>query len=227
MLKACTNPKCPHPQGHTLDECFAQGGGMEGRREEVLAKKRKARAGCIRDTAAVATPLPVAAMTDVNGQAFVVDSSTGRAYYLNPGSLSSSAASSVAHSLAPSPAPEETSALAVDVEPEWLASVATPADVVEYASLLALSNHDSVSLDWHSHSKPAVEPAAYAVAPMLAPARRITTAGSEAFIFDSGASTHLTPCKADFHDLVPIAPRGIRGVNGSIIYAYGVGKVRL
>lgn len=41
------------------------------------------------------------------------------------------------------------------------------------------------------------------------------------------ASTHLTPCKSDFFVLSHIAPRGIRGVNDSAIYAYSVGRVKL
>ena len=205
---------------------------MEGRREEQLAKKRKGRSGRARETAAVAASTPSAPsfgnapMTDVNGQAFVVDSSTGRAYFLNPGSVSS-AASSTAYSPVPSPAPEESSALSVDAEPAWLADVAAPADGLEYASLLALGGPDTASVDWRSLSRTSATPEAYAVAPVISSTRRVATAGTEAFIFDSGASTHLSPCKADFQELIPIAPRGIRGVNGSVIYAHGIGKVRL
>ena len=131
---------------------------MEGRREEQLAKKRKGHSGRARETAAVAASTPSAPsfgnapMTDVNGQAFVVDSSTGRAYFLNPGSVSS-AASSTAYSPVPSPAPEESSALAVDAEPAWLADVAAPADGLEYASLLALGGPDTASVNWRSLSR--------------------------------------------------------------------------
>ena len=40
--KVCGNPNCKCT-GHTTSECFQRGGAMEGRREEVLATKAKAR----------------------------------------------------------------------------------------------------------------------------------------------------------------------------------------
>ncbi|KAI0349071.1 hypothetical protein OH77DRAFT_1367828, partial [Trametes cingulata] len=49
----------------------------------------------------------------------------------------------------------------------------------------------------------------------------------EPFLFDSGASTHLSPLRSDFDTFQPISPRGVRGVNGSVIYATGIGKIRL
>ncbi|CCM06581.1 uncharacterized protein FIBRA_08859 [Fibroporia radiculosa] len=47
------------------------------------------------------------------------------------------------------------------------------------------------------------------------------------FFFDSGASTHLTPCQSNFVSFCSILPCGIRGVNGSVIYALSIGRVSL
>ncbi|TFY77649.1 hypothetical protein EWM64_g6363 [Hericium alpestre] len=44
---------------------------------------------------------------------------------------------------------------------------------------------------------------------------------------DSASTCHLTPDHADFAMFAGISPRAIRGVNGSCIYASGIGDVRL
>ncbi|KAH9852066.1 hypothetical protein C2E23DRAFT_860099 [Lenzites betulinus] len=49
----------------------------------------------------------------------------------------------------------------------------------------------------------------------------------EPFLFDSGATTHLSPLHADFATFESIKPRGIRGVNRSVIYAIGSGRINL
>jgi hypothetical protein len=40
--KICSNTNCGRTS-HTIDTCFAKGGGMEGKRDEVLVAKEKAR----------------------------------------------------------------------------------------------------------------------------------------------------------------------------------------
>jgi GAG-pre-integrase domain len=47
------------------------------------------------------------------------------------------------------------------------------------------------------------------------------------FFLDTGATTHLSPERADFLDLRPIPPRSITGVGGTQICAIGVGTIRL
>jgi hypothetical protein len=41
--KTCSNPICPHPNGHLENDCWEKGGAMEGKRDEVLARRAKAR----------------------------------------------------------------------------------------------------------------------------------------------------------------------------------------
>ena len=130
----CFNPHCPHPWTHITRECCAKGGAMEGRLEEVKAAKRKAReAKRARDTAAVATPIPSNAQAESVFR--VVDPNTGHAYFLT------SAPASLAPSPSISPAPSASGsvkdfvAVAEDLPPDWVASVASSADLVEYDAL--------------------------------------------------------------------------------------------
>ena len=48
-----------------------------------------------------------------------------------------------------------------------------------------------------------------------------------AFHFDTGATSHISPCHTDFINFTPITPRSIRGVNGSAIPALGIGQIKL
>src|SRR6202050_5373209 len=41
--KICSNPICPHLNGHLGSDCWEKGGAMEGKRDEVLARRAKAR----------------------------------------------------------------------------------------------------------------------------------------------------------------------------------------
>ncbi|PCH35436.1 hypothetical protein WOLCODRAFT_53771, partial [Wolfiporia cocos MD-104 SS10] len=200
----CTN--CRH-SGHLTKDCFQPGGAMEGRRDEVLAAKC---AKCDQNRPhAAAVPKTY---TDAQGCAFIVDTS-GSVVYL---AVEVSAAS---------PGVSELTGVAVDVDPAWLNSVCSPADDLEYVTLL--SEDASVSLDWGTHSQASVDPSAYAVTPVVASSCRVPTVGSTPSYFDSGASTHLSPSWSDFSKLHPIAPRGIRGINRSVIHAHGIGHIRL
>ncbi|TFY62134.1 hypothetical protein EVJ58_g4056 [Rhodofomes roseus] len=86
---------------------------------------------------------------------------------------------------------------------------------------------DTVSLNWAAQTRVPADSAASSAAPDPAVARRLPTVGPGPFLISSAASTHLSPKKADFCELRPITPRGIRDANGSVIYACGVGRVRL
>ncbi|CCM06824.1 uncharacterized protein FIBRA_09127 [Fibroporia radiculosa] len=147
------------------------GGKMEGKRDEVLARKRLAR------DQKHNKPYSSSTFKDPAGRTFFVDSD-GSAHYL-----------------ATSPPP--TSSLEIvtlaTTSPSWLADHANGNDSV----LSAVASSPQSTL--------------------LPPS----------FFFDSGASTHLTPCRSDFVSFCSIPPRGIRGMNGSVIYALGIGRVSL
>ncbi|KAL7277842.1 hypothetical protein ACG7TL_008787 [Trametes sanguinea] len=50
---------------------------------------------------------------------------------------------------------------------------------------------------------------------------------SQPFFFDSGATSHISPHRDDFSELTPIPPRGICGIDGSVILATAMGTIRL
>jgi hypothetical protein len=45
------------------------------------------------------------------------------------------------------------------------------------------------------------------------------------FYVDSGATSHCSPHRSDFTELIPIPPREINGINGTSIAAIGRGKI--
>ncbi|TFY52252.1 hypothetical protein EVJ58_g10120 [Rhodofomes roseus] len=223
--RVCTNPGCPNPNGHLAATCFAPGGGMFGKRDEYMAAKKARRdkgktgvtTAAVSSSGSSSTSSALVCHVDQDGRTVVLDKAAGRAYFVSSEPTPSAYISDG----------EDSANLASDVAPDWLAAVATSADIIEYQAMVCLTPEDKVSLNWGSHSRASVDPLAYHVTLVLVAARRIPTAGTEPFVFDSGASSHLSPNKQDFYELRPIAPRGIRGVSGSVIHAYGVGKVRL
>ena len=49
----------------------------------------------------------------------------------------------------------------------------------------------------------------------------------EPFCFNTGATSHISPIRANFAELNPIAPRSIKGVNGVAIPTIGTGLVKV
>lgn len=194
--------QCSHCKrtGHVTADCFQPGGAMADRRDEILARIAARKAARMGSSA----PAPGATAQKVYDN-------TGKAYFLSAAAPVPARAPEAAHSAAsivelPDGAPDQ---LPVDDAPlEWLAALDACGDS-QYEAYLATADAFSVSANWDT---------AYSAGP---------DAAVEPFLFDSGASTHLSPVRGDFFELVPIAPRGIRGVNGSVIYATGIGKIRL
>src|SRR6202167_2174026 len=86
--KICSNPICPHPNGHLASDCWEKGGAMEGKRDEVLARRAKARdeRDKKKNEASLTTPSggPSASgiRRDKSGRAYIVDSMSGQAILL-------------------------------------------------------------------------------------------------------------------------------------------------
>lgn len=102
------------------------------------------------------------------------------------------------------PAP---SLLTNPVDAEWLASASAHGDC-SYEAYVALAGPLSACLDWDS-------------------ALTASSPSPKPFLFDSGATTHISPLRSDFVSIMPIPPCGIRGVNGSVVYAAGTGRIKL
>ena len=81
--KRCSNTKCPSPASHTIEECWGLGGGMEGKRDEVLAA-RKARQDTKSSTKSgkgMGSNTSSGVCYDQSGHAYLLDA-TGHAIYL-------------------------------------------------------------------------------------------------------------------------------------------------
>jgi hypothetical protein len=200
--KVCSNCKAP---GHLADECWQPGGGMEGRREEVLAAKKKRTEHAPGRTGGRSTQPQVTGATstrfDERGKAFVLDSTTGEAFYLAKSSSSNRASPSPTKEPAPLPAESYLS---------------LPADHIEYKSY-HLDEDLRAGVDWREVRRSdkdmvALSESSIAAAP---------------YFLDTGATVHITPARSDYMTFKTIAPRCVRGVGGSTIEATGIGTVKL
>ncbi len=82
------------------------------------------------------------------------------------------------------------------------------------------------SVDWRDHEDTPREDT-YTTATSRSGYHSMNTEKCASFIADTGATVHISPIREDFHMLVPITPKKIRGVGGSIIYATAIGKIAL
>jgi hypothetical protein len=210
---------------HPTKDCFAKGGAMEGKRDEVLACKRAAReargssAGnktTATPKAAAATGKPGGLRYDTNGRAYLLDSESHQAIYV-------------------ASAPEPVDTHTPSTEFAGLASDAiTPAfirelsavDEDEYTALIAAADSLTTSLDWRAHTRP-VDFAGITYKAPNQRQRTIVDPSIVPFFLDSGASVHISNNEADFFSLRPIPPRPVNGVGGSSIQAVGIGTLRL
>jgi len=209
--KICGNPNCKRT-GHTTPKCFQPGGAMEGRKDEVLAAKAKAREERNRSNPRT-NPNPAGIRHDNSGRAYIVDSETGEAILL------------AAVEIDPKPATDVAlAALSTDPIPRaWYGSMSA-ADQYEYHALF-LDDH-SASVDWNERRRTVPADALFASSPNTNSRTKLSV-NAGPFILDSGASIHITPDSSDFYDLKPIPPRSIKGIRGSSINATGIGKIRL
>jgi hypothetical protein len=214
--KVCSNPICPNPVGHLGCDCWEKGGAMEGKRDEVLAKRAKAREErnkkkVDKDGAPTTNNGPTASgiRRDKSGRAYIVDSVSGQAILLASDDDSTS----------------PTIALAtLDSADDPIYASMSDADRFEYDALF-LEDH-SASVDWHERRR-TVSAGNCLVASINTNTRTALSADAGPFILDSGATIHISPVSSDFYDLRAVAPRTIKGIGGSSISATGVGKIRL
>ena len=178
---------------------------MEGKQDIVEAEHVKQKK----------TPTATASGThvDSSGKAFILDKNMNEAFYLASPNMQPAA-------------PMEFIGLATDVmSPAFMDSL-TKGDKFEYESFLAMEPEPVASVDWCKYTNPDVDIAAISVCAPTGPCTVISTdAGS--FFLDTGATTHISPCRNNFFDLCPIPPWSVKGVGGSSIQAVGIGTVKL
>jgi hypothetical protein len=163
-------------------------------------------------------------LRDHSNQTFVVDGTTGHAYFL-----------SLPPTSTPSPPvmPPDVhfSALATDdvaslLHPSIVPSM-TSANIMEY-SWLALQDELMASVDWHTNKRTVVDLAAISVSCIDATTRRTPVSlETSPFLLDSACTTHISPDRSDFISLHPINNRFVKGVGGSSITAVGIGSIKL
>lgn len=207
--KICANCK---RTTHTAETCWGAGGGMAGRKDEILAEKAKKREACT--TATKMTPASSSVQHDQAGRAYIIDPVSKLALLLATPSSSP-------------PSSNDTALSALhtdDVSETWRSSM-TPADRFEYTSLICLDDL-TTSINWAENFTSNIDNTAYSA---TAPNTNLRTKISDTrpFIMDSGASIHISPNASDFLDLSTIEPRSIKGVGGSSINAVGIGKIKL
>ncbi|KIK75242.1 hypothetical protein PAXRUDRAFT_19167 [Paxillus rubicundulus Ve08.2h10] len=219
-------------QGHAIEGCWQPGGGMAGRREEVLAKIRADKAAYGKGGAR--PPAPSAPSTtpntpssspgvrfDSHGRAYILDSVTGGAVFL--------ATTSPVTPLLPLPTVSGTPTTAefaglAHNSPAFLQNLSS-GDQYEFDALLAHLGDSTTSVDWRRHSSP---PTAHLN--VAAPNQRANTTidpTNEPFFINTSASVHISNTASDFYDLHPIPPQVVSGVGGSGISAVGIGNIWL
>ena len=213
--KICSNPICPHPNGHLASDCWEKGGTMEGKRDEVLARRAKAqeerdkKKNETSSTTPSNGPSASGICRDKSGWAYIMDSVSGQAILLTSADDSSVPATALATFEPPT---------------DSIYTSMSTADRFEYDALF-LDNH-SASINWYERRR-SVSANDALVASMNTNAHTNLSMHFGPFILDSGATIHISPDTSDFFDLKPISPRTIRGIGGSSINATGIGKIRL
>ena len=216
----CSNCKRTN---HLPAFCIAPGGGMEGKTLDDARNAQRVARGKSPSSSASTSPSTTSysgrAFTTPNGQqAFLADN--GTVY-----TASSPLPSAPITTFCPPVHGGDFANLAVDNMPM------APGDHFEHAAWIIDTpiGHDipttlSVSVDWSSNSR-AVETVNLSA---VDTSKRLPLSLKDSpFFLDTGATTHLSPERTDFHNLRPISPRPITGVGGIKIEAVGVGTIRL
>ena len=106
--------------------------------------------------------------------------------------------------------------------------VHTISEPYEYHAFLAVTNPPQTSIDWSAYSQPVNQqdntsaPTAFTASQQ--PALNLA---DKPFILDSGATSHISPVRSDFKTFCPIPPLPVNGMEGSSVYATGVGTIDL
>jgi len=206
----CSNCK---RNGHVATWCIRPGGGMAGKTIEESKEARRKEKELKSTNSPSTTSKPTSRIqVSVKGQ-------DGLTYLMlaDPSSLTQVASSA-------SPPKEFAGIASINSE-----SIST--DGIKYHGFMATIQEEPIEPDgghkanvnWDSHSQ-AIDTAAMSV---LSTSTDIyVTTDVSPFLIDSGASTGISPYKADFINLRSYT-RQVKGIGGSIIDAYGVGDIKI
>ena len=216
--KRCSNMKCPSPASHTIEECWGSGGGMEGKRDEVLAARKARRDAKSSTKNGKGMRLNTSSRVRHN-QSSRADllNATGHAIYLA--------------TLTTTPTTEKTptkfAGLATEQIPDdWLACN-TGIEMSKYETYITIEGFFEASIDWRERRRDNVDIAALSVAIPINISHTSLPIDASPFFLNTGATTHISPERTDFFKLKPLLPRPIKGIGGSIIHAIGVGSIKI
>ena len=100
-------------------------------------------------------------------------------------------------------------------------------DKEEYIAVLACSGDLRASVDWATHTR-AVDSVAIAEQTVSSTRHSPLTRSTELpFIFDTGATCHISPEASDFKNLRSIPRHPVKGLSSANVYAVGIGDIEL
>lgn len=171
---------------------------MEGKKDEVLARKRAARESTTKAPSTkpgkpASTGKPSGVRYDVGGRAYILDSETQEAVF-------------VASNDTPAPASQEFAGLASDTLTPAFIQELSSVDEHEFTALLMAFDDFQTSLDW-CQCTCSVDFAGLTYKAPNQRARTIVDPSIVPFFLDSGASVHISNTEGDFFSLRPIPPR--------------------
>ncbi|KZT20517.1 hypothetical protein NEOLEDRAFT_1075459, partial [Neolentinus lepideus HHB14362 ss-1] len=237
VLAAQSGTWCTHckSKNHLVATCWAPGGLMEGKKDEVLATKcakHAARGKGLSSSSLAPGSIGGAAGAVrhvIDGKVYLLDSATGTVFYLAESSDASSSLTSVALNSAEAPAALHATSVST---PKWLDAYCDSAgDCFEYEAHMAIIKGFDCNVNWHERRRPDLVFPALAslpVSPVTTDARAVPLQNPDvSFFLDLGATTHVSPDRTDFFELRPVPASPIRGVGSSTIHAIGIGKIKL
>lgn len=170
---------------------------MEGKKEEVLARKRAAcksapKAPSAKPGKPASTGKPGGVCYDVGGRAYILDSETQEAVF-------------VASNDTPPPASQEFAGLASDTFTPAFIQELSSVDDHEFTALLTAFDDFQTSLDWRQCTR-SVDFAGLTYKAPNQRQRTIVDPSIILFFLDSSASVHISNTKGNFFSLCPIPP---------------------
>ena len=216
--KRCSNTKCPSPAGHTIKECWGSGGGMEGKRDEVLAA-RKARQDAKSSTKSrkgTGSNTSSGVHHDQSSCAYLLNA-TGHAIYL----------ATLTTTPTTEKAPTKFAGLAMEQIPDGWWACNMGVERSKYKTYITTEGSFEVSIDWRERRRDNVDIAALSVATPINISHTSLPIDASLFFLDTGATTHISPEHTDFFKLKPLSPQPIKGISGSIIHTIGIGSIKI
>ncbi|GLB40854.1 putative mitochondrial protein [Lyophyllum shimeji] len=203
--------------GHTKPWCTQKGGGCEGKTPTEAKAARIAHYSGLRGKSKATT-----STTPSPGKNVVpVKDAAGQVYFADPEALTKlmggTAVKPEFAGLASAPLPTTGGASIQEIDKaEW------------ETAWLSIEEEPHASVDWNAYSRLVNEDTLSNISPLNQSQRTLLASIADSpFFADTGASSHITHEKSDFIDLVPIAPRPVKGVGGSAVCAFGIGRIRL